>query len=602
MNKKKWIIIISSAFVLLLLGASAGFCYYTVNSFANSNVIASNIVFNDTYIGDLTVEEATDLLGRAENSPVNKQIKVVHQDKSFEFSPSGSGIGYDYHKICEEAYKIGRSDSFFKNLTDIWDSRFSYRELEPQYSVDMDNFNGTVKTLSEASGITFNNFDIKVYENYADVKISDNIQEIDYEALYNTTMDIVKGMNNSNEISLPVKNIDVVNADMIYELIYVEPKNASSEEIDGKTIVTSHTIGVILEKDDIKKELDEGKKNFRVKITKKYPEVRVENLSGGLFSDVLGSYTSKYNSGIAGRTRNVTLAAQKINGVILNSGDVFSYNKTVGPRTATAGFSVATIYTKDGLEEELGGGICQVTSTLYNATLYADLKIVERRNHSYTVSYVKNGLDATVAYGAIDFRFQNNRNTPVKIVTSASGGVLTVTILGKKDNNNKIELYTNTLESYPFETKEIENPELQPGEKKVVQNGSAGYKITAAKVVKDSQGNILRNESLGTSVYKPLTKIVEVGPVLTESVSPEGEEVNSSGTGTENGDVSVPPEQSEETDKQEENKPSEEASESDNSEDEHNEGSVKPGEDTLAVPETKPEEVIPDNNGETVAE
>ena len=192
----------------------------------------------------------------------------------------------------------------------------------------------------------------------------------------------------------------------------------------------------------------------------------------------------------------------------------------VGPRTSKAGFSTATVYTAQGLKEELGGGICQVSSTLYNAALYADLQIVERRNHMYTVAYVKNGLDATVAYGTIDFRFKNNKQNPIKIVAVAEKGVLTVSILGKKENDYTVELYTNTVASYGFTTEERVVETMAPGESKVVQKGAYGYKINATKVVKDASGNVIRNEFLGSNVYKPLTKIVEKGP----DAAPEGPE------------------------------------------------------------------------------
>ena len=140
------------------------------------------------------------------------------------------------------------------------------------------------------------------------------------------------------------------------------------------------------------------------------------------------------------------------------------------------------------------------------------------------------GHDATVAYGSIDFRFKNNKSTPIKIISVANGGVLNVKILGKKDNNNRVELYTNTLETYNFPVEEKINPNLKPGEKVVKQNGATGYKINATKVVKDANGNVLRNEFLGTSTYRTIKKIVEVGPEgtpvsgeITEVIPPEAE-------------------------------------------------------------------------------
>ncbi len=544
MTAKKKIILISSISLGVILALLTGLCVYGAIQFQKSDKILSNVTYEGVYIGSLTKEDATALLmGRDFNTA--KPIKVTYGEKSFEFAPDGAGISYDYEKIVEDAFAIGRE----KGISDLIKSRFSYIPAEKIYKEDKKVFNDTIDTLMMANGIDLYNYDIKVYENSASVRISDDLKIVDYEKLYNDTMSVID--KEERNITLNTVRPEKVTAGDIYERIFVKPQNASQEVIDGKTIVTPHTIGVLCNIEDIEKALSEGKTNFTIPVTKKYPEVRVENLSGGLFKDVLGSRTTHYNSGIIGRTKNVTTAAQRINGIILNPGDVFSYNGTVGPRTAAAGFSIATVYTKDGLVEELGGGICQVSSTLYNAVLYADLKVVERRNHTYTVTYVKNGLDATVAYGFIDFKFQNNLSSPIKIVTSVGGGVLTVTLLGIKENNNTVELYTNTVATYPYTEKRVEVSSLAPGQERVKQNGSNGYKINATKVVKDANGNIIRQDFLGTNVYNPLTKIIEVGPAVaaeepktdipleeTSSEIPNGEnaeEVNPPQSGNQDG-------------------------------------------------------------------
>ncbi len=510
MSVKKKILVIVSVTLIIVIASLVGIGIYSVNTFGQSERIASNITFNGVYIGDLTKEDALTLL-KSKSFPADLPVKVTYNDKSFEFAPNASGINYNFDAALDYAYSKGRSGNFFNDLIFIIKSRFSYTAVPNSYEYNEEVFSDTITTLLQTAQIEFNNFDIKVYENYASVKIGSDLTQVDFEKLYSDTIKIIDQKENRT-LTLPTVKIGKPTAEMIYDKIYVEPINASTKTENGITTVTPHTIGVIVDIADIEKALNEEKTSFTIPVTKKYPEVRVENLSGELFSDVLGSYTSKYNPSLIGRTQNVTLSAKKINGVILNSGDIFSYNRTVGPRSAATGFSTATIYTKEGLSEEMGGGICQVSSTLYNAVLYADLKIVERQNHMYTVGYVRNGLDATVVYGLIDFRFENNLKSPIQIVTSVGGGVLTVTILGKKENNNKVELYTNTLESYPFETKHTKNNNLAPGSEKVTQNGSYGYKINATKVVKDSNGNVIRQEFLGTDVYKPLTKIVEQGP------------------------------------------------------------------------------------------
>lgn len=533
-RKKIWIIAAGTA--LVVLAGLIALSFYSVKSFEESKVIASNVTFKGIYIGDITPEEAKERLNASE-LPLEKPVKITYNDKSFEIAPDAAGITYSLDTVCETAYKIGRSDNFFKALFEIAASRFSFKEIEPVFTTDMEFFENTINTAARAAGIEFDNTEITVFQNCAKVKINKDLRRIDITTLFKDLMAVADTSNKERVVPLFIVAANKVTAKEIYDGIYVKPQDASVEEKDGVTTIIPHTIGVIVNLSDIEKALSEGKTEFTVPVTKKYPEIRTEHFNNTLFKDVLGSYTSKYNASLVGRTRNVTLSANKINGIILNTGDVFSYNNIVGPRTVAAGFSVATVYTNAGLSEEMGGGICQTSSTLYNAVLYADLKIVERKNHMYTVSYVKNGLDATVAYGLIDFKFQNNLNSPIKVVTSVGNGVLTVTLLGIKPNNNRVELYTNTVESYPFTEKEEQKPELSPGEKKVIQNGAYGYKINATKVVKDSAGNILRQDFLGTNVYKPLTKIIHAGlpvPSEPEVINP------SEGNLQEEGDIEVP--------------------------------------------------------------
>jgi len=542
MTTKKKIILISLISLGVVLALSLGLCVYGAVQFKKSDKILSNVTYEGVYLGSLTKDEATSLL-MSRNLNTSNPIKVTYGEKSFEFAPDGAGITHDIEGVVDQAFKVGRETGIF----DLVKSKISYIPLETSYKEDKEVFADTVDTLMKANNVDLYNYEIHIYENSASVRISDDFKLVDYEKLYNDTMAVIDEKERS--INLNTYRPEKVTAEDIYERIYVKPQNAAQETVDGKTVVTPHTIGVLCNIEDIEKALSDGKTTFTIPVTKKYPEVRVEHLSGGLFKDVLGSRTTKYNSGIIGRTKNVTQAANRINGITLNPGDIFSYNSAVGPRTPAAGFSVATVYTKDGLVEELGGGICQVSSTLYNAVLYADLKVVERRNHSYTVTYVKNGLDATVAYGFIDFKFQNTLSSPIKIVTSVGGGVLTITLLGIKENNNTVELYTNTVESYPFTEKRVEVSTLAPGEERVKQNGSYGYKINATKVVKDESGNIIRRDFLGTNVYIPLTKIIEVGPaVAAEEPLPE--------VPLEGGEVTVP-----EGDGTSENKPEEENNE-----------------------------------------
>lgn len=209
--------------------------------------------------------------------------------------------------------------------------------------------------------------------------------------------------------------------------------------------------------------------------------VKGDDLQAKLFSDTIGSYSTSYGGG--NRGANVAKAAQNMNGKVLLPGEVFSFNETVGPRTVAAGFKEAPEYVAGQSVMGIGGGTCQVSSTLYVAVLYAGLDIVSRTNHMMTVGYMPLGLDATVSYGGVDFKFRNSTNYPVKIVTSSSpgGGKITVSIVG-------------TAYDPPITVKMTSDGPYYSNGKTSVRNYRNIY---------DADGNRIRQDNLGLSVYMP---------------------------------------------------------------------------------------------------
>ena len=187
------------------------------------------------------------------------------------------------------------------------------------------------------------------------------------------------------------------------------------------------------------------------------PEVTAAELEAMLYRDVLGTQTTSYAWSSDSRINNINLAAGKLNGVILMPGDTFSYNETVGQRTAEAGFRYAKAYSDGEEVEALGGGICQVSSTLYCATMYAQLKTVSRTNHYFKVNYLDYGLDATVSWGQPDFKFRNNRDYPIMIqaYTNPDEQTLTVEIWGTDTDGSSIRLRHTSAEVFDEEYPEV---------------------------------------------------------------------------------------------------------------------------------------------------
>jgi len=272
------------------------------------------------------------------------------------------------------------------------------------------------------------------------------------------------------------------------------------------------------------------------------PEIGVEDLGNDIFIHTLGDYSSKFNIYNYNRTTNVNLATQKINNVILLPGETFSYNKVVGKRTVENGFKEASVYTSSGVVNGLGGGICQVSSTLYNAVLEANLEIVERKNHSYAVSYVPLGQDATVSYGSIDFRFKNNRKYPIKVIAYTNNGNLTVLIKGLEEEiEYDVSITTKRLKTIPYSTKYIEDSSMLVGTQKETQYGDNGYKYETYKTL-ILNGAVISTEKISTDNYIPLTRIVRVGTKQLPVVTPPVETpVTPPSTDVPNTNSNVPP-------------------------------------------------------------
>ena len=170
------------------------------------------------------------------------------------------------------------------------------------------------------------------------------------------------------------------------------------------------------------------------------PNITTNMIGTEAFPDLLADYSTRYVNNL-NRTTNLILATNKINGTVLMPGETFSYNKVVGARTIAAGYRDAPIYVSGQVVDGVGGGICQVATTLYNAAVYSNLEIVQRTNHQFVPSYAPASRDATVVYGAIDFQFKNNRNYPIKIVGFVSGGICNFKIFGlRQEDDYQIEI------------------------------------------------------------------------------------------------------------------------------------------------------------------
>ena len=477
--------------------------------------ILSGTMINGVDVGNMDKEKATEVLKDYAASLSNKEFKLNYDGSKLSFKGEDIDAKIDIEGSVDKAYDFGKSGDFMTLFTRAIGSVFgSKNNIETPITINGESIKELVNTIVDVSGDEAIDGD---YEEKDDTLIVTKGHD-GIAPKYSEVEDQIKAeMNNLTEESEIKVYADIskamnVDLDTLYKGIHVEKKNASySKETGYVDAVDGVSFDLSKAKSEYANLKDGESMTIKLEITK--PDVTMDNLNDILFADKLGTCTTNYNAANLNRSNNLQLAGKSINDVILKPGEEFSYNATLGERTVKNGYKEAHVYSGGEVVDGLGGGICQISSTLYNAVLLANLEITSRTNHMFYPEYVKPSLDATVAWGSIDFKFKNSRETPVKIKASVSGGVATVSIYGLKVEGEPIvEIEQKTLTtSYP-KTIEREDPSMDEGKKVISQTPVNGYTSEAYRVLKDPKTKeVLSRTLLSKDTYKATDKIVKVG-------------------------------------------------------------------------------------------
>ena len=360
------------------------------------------------------------------------------------------------------------------------------------------------------------------YRNDLLVRIPKDGQSLDADALQSALED--RSWNSSLTIALPrevLSPTEVLTAQDIHDAVSGEVKNAGYDAENDA--ITPEQVGADFDVPAAQAAMDAAEPGSTVRIAAdiRLPSVTAEDLEELLFRDVLGEART-HVSGTAARISNVKLASAAFNGVVLNSGDVFSYNETVGQRTTAKGYKPAPAYVKGETVDEIGGGVCQPSSTLYYACLLANMEITERYAHRYIPAYITRGMDATVSWGGPDYKFTNNTKYPVKIVAKYDKGYLTVQLWGTRTDDLTVKMTYETLSTTPFEEVEQLDPSLAPGQRQVKVTPYTGYRVRTYRNIFDGSGALLSSDVEAISDYKHRDRLILVGPPKEEAPETSG--------------------------------------------------------------------------------
>lgn len=480
----------------------------------NSSTILNGISIQGIDVSNLTKEEALNKISLAVNEHISPNIQAYHGEFECEFSPSQLDANFDITSAVDKAYGIGRSDNIFKNNFSILNVLMSGLNINIEVTYDTESLNSIITNINDLLPNKLVNPDYYIDNTSLIITSGTDGYIVDNNKFTYEVLQALSNIRESSRFEIPVKNATAsnINIDEIYKNIYKSPTDAYFTTNPYTFYPSSTGLEFDISIDDAKKMLEEKQEQYTIPLKITYPNVSTNDIGFDAFPDQLSSFSTSFKSSNSNRSTNIRLCASKINGVVLMPGETFSFNSTVGKRTPEAGYKEAPAYLNGKTIMDYGGGICQVSSTLYNAVLYSNLEITERYNHGYQPSYVKSGLDATVSWGGPDFKFTNNRNYPIKIMTDTSNKILNIYIYGlKTENDYTVKLEARYLSTVYYSTTYQKDASLAPGETKTIQSGSNGCKTATYKYLYDKAGNLVSSECISRDTYNPHNAIIAVG-------------------------------------------------------------------------------------------
>jgi len=564
----KAISIILIVLVVVCSGLFIGLCFY-VDSL---DTVFPNVWAEGIKVSGLTFDEAKQTIineGYENNADGISATIVFPDNSSFTVTGEQTGLSYDAEEAAIAAYRFGRDETFFgsgmtyirsvlnrTDLTDLSSPTFDdslVRQLAAEYTrqfndtlfdSDLDH-NDSFISITRGTGLH-----PAIENDVYDIAIQTLTRAADEHE--NLTSSYTPETNLSDNLDAQLREIqmlfDYINEEPVSSQILfgeadddpvaADDGNITGDEDDANfindinldennIIVTPSSTGRTFDLDAAKEQLRNAEYGATVviQIDVLEPEYSQDEMRAMLFRDVLAELRTTLANN-SSRTNNVRIAAGHINGTILNPGVEFSYNKIVGRRTRDRGFLEAPVIIGGRLQPGIGGGICQVSSTLYAALLNAapfgtHIEITERRPHGLTISYLANGLDATVVYGNTDFRFRNKMDFPIKIETFIEGNQMVARIIGTNVDGSRVEVELANEAVIPFSIQNTETDELYIGDTAVFTGGQNGARVDVFQNHFAANGELIERISVGTSRYNHQNRIILHGTAERPPPPPE---------------------------------------------------------------------------------
>lgn len=495
----------------VLIITYVGLCAYA----GSLDTFYPNQHINGIDVGGLTVDEAQ---AKLETDLLAQEIILTEPEAGISTTLTVADLGYtpedfagdaQYWMENREWYSFPEKGwAYLAFLTGRWPGGANWPDQ------DAAQFNATIDRLTEELSQAPVDSGYTILDNTIEITKARDGRTVDKAAL-RALLEPIKLYHSGYQMEFSFSPVPakVLTAQEIYDAVAGEMKNAGYDAATDSII--PEQLGAEFDAAAAQSALDKADPGETVTIDAviERPRVSAEQLKGVLFRDVLGECTTKVG-GTAARIANVKLSAAAFNGLVMNSGDMISYNETTGQRTAAKGYQAAPAYVQGETVDEIGGGVCQTSSTLYLACLRSNLEITERYAHRYVPSYIPWGMDATVSWGGPDYKFTNDTDYPIRIVTSYANGYLTIRILGTNADGTSVKMTNESLSETPFEVIYEDDPTLPPGTEKVKTTPYTGHKVRTFRSVYSADGKLISRNQEAVSNYKSRNKVILRGPAL----------------------------------------------------------------------------------------
>ena len=439
------LIIIGITLLILLMS----FIIFSIFVSKNTS-IANGISIKNIDISGLTYEEAKSKVESSLKNSMDENITLQHNEYSTTINIEQVEAKFNITDSLDTAYNYTRTNNFLVNDLNTLKLYFNQMNIEPNLLINLNQLKKSLEDISSQLPDTVIESSYYIDENNLIITAGKTGLIVDVNKTANSILQSLYNLsysNNTLEIFTESKKPQEIDIEKIHKEIYKEPINASYDENTHIVTPSENGLDFAISIEEINNMLKTQKDEYTIKLKTLSPNITTSMIGMEAFPDLLSTFSTRYVTSNKNRTTNLRLAANKITGTDIIPGETFSFNKIVGKRTREAGYKDAAIYQDGKVVDGLAGGICQISSTLFNAVVYANLEITERRNHQFVPSYVTAGRDATVVYGAQDFKFKNTRNYPIKIICSVNNGIAKFDIYGLKESNEYGVVITSKVTS-----------------------------------------------------------------------------------------------------------------------------------------------------------